>query len=94
MNYFECTSGSNSCTSNSIVILSLCIPFSHSVQGLDVGGDSESPLIHLRLQQPTGSREKDQELLQSIVSECHANQVAVVTAKYLEQEEHYLPQPR
>ena len=65
-----------------------------SVQGLNVGGASESPLIHLRLQQPTGSRERDKELLQSIANECLANQVAVVTAKYLEQEERYLPQPR
>ena len=52
------------------------------------------PLIHLRLVQTTGSQEQDKQLVESIVTECLSNGLAVVSAKYLEHEEHNQPPPR
>ena len=64
------------------------------VKGLKVCGMESCPLIHLRLLQTTGSQEQDQQLVESIVAECLSNGLAVVSAKYLEHEEHNQPPPR
>lgn len=59
-------------------------------------GDSVCPVMHLRLSPPpssSSSRESSELLLQHIVEECMDNGVAIVTAKYLEDEVN-LPPPR
>ena len=49
-------------------------------------GESVNPVIHLRLAQPSSSRDTDDELLECIAKECISNGVAVVVAKYLKDE--------
>ena len=66
----------------------------YSVEGMVVCGMDSCPLIHLRLEQSKGSLAEDQQLVESIVGECLANGLAVVSAKYLEQEELNQPPPR
>ena len=51
-------------------------------------------MIHVYLAESQGSREADAKLLDQIVLDCHDEGVAVVTAKYLESQEHKLPPPR
>lgn len=41
-----------------------------------------------------GSREADQRVLNEIVNDSFEKGLAIVTAKYLEESEHKLPQPR
>ena len=57
-------------------------------------GYEQSPVIHLCLSDFRGSREAGQKLLDTIVKESLEEGVAIVTAKYLESEEHKLPQQR
>ena len=54
--------------------------------GLLVCGESFSPTIHLQLSHPSSSRETDEKLLECISEECMSNGVAVVVAKYLQEE--------
>ena len=49
-------------------------------------GESFSPTIHLQLSHPSSSRETDEKLLECISEECMSNGVAVVVAKYLQEE--------
>ena len=49
-------------------------------------GESVNPVIHLRLIQPSSSRETDNELLECVAKECMDNGVAVVVPKYLPEE--------
>lgn len=42
-----------------------------SVDGLYVTGDTESPIVHLRLKKSSGSRRGDEALLQQIVEKVH-----------------------
>lgn len=66
---------------------------SYRLEGLECCGEALSPVLHLRLTRPSPSRQSDEQLLQSIADECLSNGVAVVTAKYLD-EEYNLPPPR
>ena len=52
-----------------------------------------SPVIHLRLTTPTGSRSEDERQLDRVTKCCMEKGVAMVTAKYLP-EEFFLPPPR
>ena len=61
---------------------------------MTVCGMESCPLIHMRLRKSCGTRQQDQQLLESIVQECLDKGLAVVSAKYLEQEEHSQPPPR
>lgn len=54
--------------------------------GLCVCGESFNPTIHLQLTQPSSSRETDDQLLERVADECRSNGVAVVVAKYLNDE--------
>ena len=63
------------------------------MEGLEVCGDSCCPVMHLRLSPPPSSRDSSEQLLQRVVEECMDNGVAIVTAKYLEDEVN-LPPPR
>ncbi len=58
-----------------------------------MGGMEACPVIHLRVTTPTSCPESDQQLLQTIADECTASGVAIVTAKYLD-EEYKKPPPR
>ena len=49
-------------------------------------GVSFNPAIHLRLIQPSSSRETDEQLLECVAKECVNSGVAVVVAKYLKDE--------
>lgn len=49
-------------------------------------GESFNPTIHLQLTQPSSSRETDDQLLERVADECRSNGVAVVVAKYLNDE--------
>lgn len=64
------------------------------VTGLKVCGMEDCPMVHVQLMQTTGSLKQDQQQLESIVSECLANGLALSCAKYLENEEQFLPSPR
>ncbi len=64
-----------------------------SVSGVEVCGLEACPVIHLRVTTPTSCQESDQQLLQTIADECIASGVAIVTAKYLD-EEYQKPPPR
>ncbi len=66
---------------------------SSSVSGVHVGGMEACPVIHLRMTTPTSCPESDQQLLQTIADECTASGIAIVTAKYLN-EEYKKPPPR
>lgn len=66
----------------------------HRVPGVVVDGYEECPVVHLRLAESQSSRQVDCTLLDQIVQDCHNEGVAIVTAKYLELEEHKLPPPR
>ena len=68
--------------------------FYSSIEVIRVEGYEESPVIHVYLAESQGSREADAKLLDQIVLDCHDEGVAVVTAKYLESQEHKLPPPR
>ena len=57
-----------------------------SVSGVQVCGVDMCPVIHLRMTTPTSSPESDEQLLQTIADECTASGVAIVTAKYLDEE--------
>ena len=61
---------------------------------MTVCGMESCPLIHMRLRKSCGTRQQDQQLLERIVQECLDKGLAVVSAKYLEQEEHSQPPPR
>ena len=63
------------------------------MNGVEVCGADICPVIHLRMTTPTSSQESDEQLLQTIADECTASGVAIVTAKYL-QEEYNRPPPR
>ena len=76
---------------NCNVVFLFCL---HCLSGFQVDGYEESPLIHLCLSDFRGSREAGQKLLDTIVKESLEEGVAIVTAKYLESEEHKLPQQR
>ncbi|XP_064386088.1 serine palmitoyltransferase 1-like [Halichondria panicea] len=62
------------------------------VSGVEVCGLEACPVIHLRVTTPTSCQESDQQLLQTIADECIASGVAIVTAKYLD-EEYQKPPP-
>ena len=61
--------------------------------GVMVGGEDICPVIYLSLLEPGNSREKDEQLLQTVANECMEKGVAMATSKYLK-EEHRLPPPR
>ncbi len=63
------------------------------MSGVKVCGVDVCPVIHLRVTTPTSCHESDQQLLQTIADECIASGVAIVTAKYLD-EEYQKPPPR
>ena len=60
---------------------------------MKVCGEEVCPVIYLVLVEPGTSREKDEQLLQTVASECMEKGVAVTTSKYLK-EELTLPPPR
>uniref|UniRef100_F6UY98 Serine palmitoyltransferase 1 n=1 Tax=Monodelphis domestica TaxID=13616 RepID=F6UY98_MONDO len=62
-------------------------------QGLRVVGEAFSPAFHLQLEESSGSREKDIQLLQRIVDQCMNRNIALTQARYLEREEKSLPPP-
>ena len=64
-----------------------------SCAGVKVGGDDICPVIYLLLVEPGNSREKDEQLLQTVANECMEKGVAMATSKYLK-EEFKLPPPR
>ena len=66
----------------------------YSVPGIDVQGYEQCPIVHIRLSESKGSRDADQKLLDQIVNESLDRGLAIVTAKYIESDEHKLPQPR
>lgn len=68
--------------------------FIFSISEIRVEGFEESPLVHIYLAHSQGSRELDKKLLDQIVSDCYEEGIAIVTAKYLESQEHNLPPPR
>lgn len=61
--------------------------------GVTVCGEEVCPVIHICLVEPGTTREKDEQLLQTVANECMENGVAMVTSKYL-REEMKLPPPR
>lgn len=63
------------------------------IASLEICGYEYCPVIHLRFKEPGDSRESDQQILDTIASDCQEQGLAVVTAKYLELEEHQLPPP-
>ncbi len=65
-----------------------------SAPGIHVCGVEVSPIIHIRLENSSGSRQNDQAILDDIATKCQEQGLAVITAKYLEFEEHRLPPPR
>ena len=58
-----------------------------------MGGEDICPVIYLSLLEPGNSREKDEQLLQTVANECMEKGVAMATSKYLK-EELRLPPPR
>lgn len=65
-----------------------------SIPGIVVCGIDVSPIIHLRLKNSIGSRAKKQQFFNTVATKCHSQGLAVVTGKYIENEEQYLPPPR
>ncbi|ERE77464.1 serine palmitoyltransferase 1 [Cricetulus griseus] len=63
------------------------------ISGLKVVGESLSPALHLQLEESTGSREKDVQLLQEMVIHCMNEGIALTQARYLDKEEKCLPPP-
>ncbi|KAL5021129.1 hypothetical protein ScPMuIL_000284 [Solemya velum] len=63
------------------------------VEGMKLMGVPISPLKHLQLGEPGGDRDMDTRTLQKIVDEVQTLGVAMTLARYLEKEEHCLPQP-
>lgn len=63
------------------------------VHGLKLVGVAFAPALHLQLEQTTGSRDADMQLLRSIVDHCLERNVALTLARYLEKEERFLPAP-
>ena len=61
--------------------------------GVKLCGEEVCPVIYLRLVEPGTSREKDEQLLQTVANECMEKGVAIATSKYLK-EEVRLPPPR
>ncbi|XP_062519443.1 serine palmitoyltransferase 1-like isoform X2 [Corticium candelabrum] len=56
-----------------------------NVDGLDVMGAQEAPILHLRLTTSTGQRRSDEALLQKIVDKAFDEDVAITCAQYLEE---------
>lgn len=63
------------------------------VPGLLLCGESLSPAIHLRLAEPSRSRDKDKRTLQRIAELCLEDGVALTQAQYLEKEEKFTLPP-
>ncbi|XP_076439989.1 serine palmitoyltransferase 1-like [Babylonia areolata] len=63
------------------------------MDGVEVRGSALSPVQHLQLSEPAADRELDMRTLQ-MVQDLSVNQgVAITLARYLEKEEHLVPQP-
>lgn len=60
---------------------------------MKVCGEEICPVIYLCLSAPGTSREKDEQLLQTVADECLDRGVAMATSKYLKEEEN-APPPR
>ncbi|XP_041356740.1 serine palmitoyltransferase 1-like isoform X2 [Gigantopelta aegis] len=63
------------------------------IENIQVVGEPISPIKHLRLTEPTDTRDIDMRTLQMVVDETMSEGVAVTLARYLDNEEHLLPQP-
>ncbi|KAJ7386617.1 Serine palmitoyltransferase 1 [Desmophyllum pertusum] len=63
------------------------------LKGLLREGSEESPILHLRLLEPFETFEEDEEKLKQVVAEAMRDGVALTIARYLKNEEKFLPPP-
>ncbi|PVD22741.1 hypothetical protein C0Q70_15997 [Pomacea canaliculata] len=63
------------------------------IDGVEVRGDPISPIQHLQLTEPAADRDLDLRMLQMVQDMSISQGVAITVARYLENEEHLLPQP-
>lgn len=64
-----------------------------NLKGLLREGSEGSPILHLRLQEPFETFEEDEEKLKQVVDYALKNGVALTVARYLKNEEKFLPPP-
>ncbi|XP_064625474.1 serine palmitoyltransferase 1-like [Lineus longissimus] len=64
-----------------------------NLNGLEITGDSMSPILHLRLAKPCQERKDSLAKLQQIVDKVRESSVILTVARYLDQEELFLPPP-
>ena len=77
-----------------IYMYMLSLPCINSIKGLkESRSEPVCPVINLCPSSPSESRQDDMNRLEAVVAECRASGVAIVTAKYLEKEELFLPPP-
>uniref|UniRef100_UPI00358E7F33 serine palmitoyltransferase 1 isoform X1 n=1 Tax=Myxine glutinosa TaxID=7769 RepID=UPI00358E7F33 len=63
------------------------------IPGLTVGGNPVSPVLHIRLAEPSQSRERDMATLEAIIESCAQEGVAVTLARCIEKDEVFPPPP-
>ncbi|XP_028403726.1 serine palmitoyltransferase 1-like [Dendronephthya gigantea] len=63
------------------------------IRGLKLNGNEISPIIHLRLETSRGSIDEDEEILERIVAAVLDKDIAISVARYLKEDEAFLPPP-
>ncbi|KAK7100678.1 serine palmitoyltransferase 1-like [Littorina saxatilis] len=63
------------------------------IEGVEVRGSPLSPVIHLQLSEPAADRDLDMKTLLMVQDKAISQGVAITPARYLDNEEHLLPQP-
>eukprot|EP01120_Amphizonella_sp_Union-15-10_P007476 TRINITY_DN2526_c0_g6_i1.p1 TRINITY_DN2526_c0_g6~~TRINITY_DN2526_c0_g6_i1.p1 ORF type:complete len:472 (-),score=89.21 TRINITY_DN2526_c0_g6_i1:36-1451(-) len=62
------------------------------INKLQISGDSNSPLLHLRLKKSSGTREGDSRIIKTLSEKLAAKNILLIEATYVDQER-FLPQP-